>query len=278
MKFIQIILRGIGQVMFQNNFYSGGLFLIGIFFNSWLLALAALSGTIISTVTAQFLKYPHEDIKNGLYGFNGTLTGIAILSFFEVNSVTILLLLFGAILSTVIMHQLKKYVPAFTAPFVIATWLVMLSLIFIFNSSFIPSTIILDNTFNIITATSNSFGQVMFQENVITGLIFLFAILINNKLMAIYAIYAAVLGSLAGWLLSEPVTTINNGLMGYNAILCAIALTGKTRQDFIWITAAIILSTILNIGVASTGIITLTAPFVLATWGVLALKKTSYFN
>ncbi|WP_255365504.1 urea transporter [Bizionia sp. APA-3] len=56
----------------------GLLFLIGIFYNAWLFGLAALFGTIISTVTAHVLKYPKDDIKNGLYGFNGTLTGIAV--------------------------------------------------------------------------------------------------------------------------------------------------------------------------------------------------------
>jgi len=60
--------------------------------------------------------------------------------------------------------------------------------------------------------------------------------------------------------------------MGYNAILCAIALTGKSWQDFLWITMAIILSTLLNIGLGLTGIITLTAPFVLVTWVVWKLK------
>ena len=88
MKFIDSILRGIGQVIFQNNIYSGILFIIGIFYNSWIMGLAALIGTIISTITAQSLKYSEDDIKNGLYGFNGTLTGIAVLCFFEFNLIT----------------------------------------------------------------------------------------------------------------------------------------------------------------------------------------------
>ncbi|PWI30126.1 hypothetical protein DI383_06575 [Flavobacteriaceae bacterium LYZ1037] len=121
-------------------------------------------------------------------------------------------------------------------------------------------------------------GQVMFQENVITGLFFLFAILINNKLMAIYAIYAAVMGSITGWLFSVSFSSINTGLMGYNGILCAIALSGKGWRDLLWITMAIILSTLINIGLAITGIITLTAPFVLATWMVLRLKKLTKFK
>ncbi|WP_347174747.1 urea transporter [Polaribacter uvawellassae] len=273
MRFTQTILRGIGQVLFQNNSYSGFLFLIGIFYNSWLLGLAALIGTIISTITAQVLKYEKAAIKNGLYGFNGTLTGIAVFLFFEVTIATVLALIVGAILSTVLMNFLKKIIPQFTAPFVLATWFVIYVLLLIFNFQLAISSEPIVNTFHFFTAFSNSFGQVMFQENVITGLFFLLAILVNSKLMAVYAIYAAVLGSLTGWLLLASSSPINSGLMGYNAILCAIALTGKKWTDFLWITIAIILSTLLNIGLEMTGIITLTAPFILATWIVLILKK-----
>ncbi len=270
---MQKYLRGIGQVMFQNNIYSGFLFLSGIFFNSWLLGLAAILGTVISTSTAQVMKYPAEEIKNGLYGFNGTLTGIAVLCFFEVSTITVLAIIIGAVLSTFIMHYLKKIAPPFTAPFVIATWLIIYSLLFVFNFALLPSSQLTANSLTLFSASSNSFGQVMFQKNVITGLFFLLAIVINNKAMAIYALYAAVLGSLVGWVWGSPINTINDGLMGYNAILCAIALTGKGWKDFLWITIAIILSTLLNIGLAMTGIVTLTAPFVVTTWMVLKLKK-----
>ncbi|HCX99639.1 MAG TPA: urea transporter [Bacteroidales bacterium] len=273
MRFIQTVLRGIGQVMFQNNIYSGTLFLGGIFYNSWLLGLAALLGTIVSTISAQILRYPKEDIQNGLYGFNGALTGIAVLCFFEVNLITILAMVAGASLSTLAMNWLKRIIPPFTAPFVMVTWVVIYSLLFIFKLPLLSSSEPTGNVINILAASSNSFGQVMLQENIITGLFFLLAILVNNRLMAIYAVYAAVLGSLAGWLFSEPFPTVNAGLMGYNAILCAIALTGKSWRDFLWITTAIILSTLLNIGLGMTGLITLTAPFVLVTWVIWNLKQ-----
>ncbi|PWK19241.1 urea transporter [Xanthomarina spongicola] len=273
MRFLLIILRGIGQVMFQNNIYSGVLFLVGIFFNSWLLGLAALSGTLISTCSALILRYPKEDVKNGLYGFNGALTGIAIFCFFEVSLTTILALIIGAVLSSIIMYYLKKITLPFTAPFVIATWILAYLLLFVFKVPLLSTSVSTSNTLDILASFSNSFGQVMFQENMITGLFFLLAILVNNRLMAIYAVYAAILGSLTGWLFLESVSEVNAGLMGYNAILCAIALTGKSWKDFLWISIAIILSTLLNIGMGLTGLITLTAPFVLAAWGILMLKK-----
>ncbi|WP_313113606.1 urea transporter [Aequorivita sediminis] len=273
MRFIDSILRGIGQVIFQNNIYSGILFIIGIFYNSWVLGLAALMGTIMSTITAQSLKYSEDDIKNGLYGFNGTLTGIAVLCLFEFNLITTIALLLGSVLSTLLMYFLKKRIPPFTSPFVIITWILIYLLILVFQFPLISNSAISETTFNLVTAVSNSFGQVMFQENTITGLFFLLAILVNNKWMAAYALYAAILSSLTALIFLESAISINAGLMGYNAILCAIALFGIKWCDFIWISIAIIFSTLINIGLGATGIITLTAPFVLTTWGILLVKR-----
>lgn len=272
-KYTQIIFRGIGQVMFQNNIYSGMLFLAGIFYNSWILGLAALFGTIISTTAAIMLKYPHEDINNGLYGFNGALTGIAILFYFGFNPVTIVALIIGAVCSSLLMHGIKKLIPPFTAPFVMVTWVLIILLLFVFHSKLITGVEVLSDKLSILTATTNGFGQVMFQKNIVTGLFFLLAILINSRLFALYSLYASLLGLLLGWLLSVPLTALNAGLMGYNGILCAIALAGTKRDNFKWVSLAVLLSVLLNIGFNKMGMIALTAPFVLSTWITLAVKS-----
>ena len=58
-----VISRGIGQVMFQNNAFSGILMLSGILYSSWQLALLAIIGNIISTATAWICSYSREDKK-----------------------------------------------------------------------------------------------------------------------------------------------------------------------------------------------------------------------
>lgn len=271
-EFARTILRGIGQVMFQNNALSGALMWAGIIINSWEIGLAAFGGTLISTLTASVLKYPKEAIQDGLYGFNGALTGIAILFFFEASFTTIVALLVASALSSILMHFMKRIIPPFTAPFVLVTWLVMFLFLFVSEFSLLPAPDLSAPAMDYFSAAFHSFGQVMFQENVVTGVFFLLAILVNSRLMALYAIYASILGSFTGLLFSEY-TTVNAGLMGYNAILCAIALTGKSWTDFLWISLAVVLSTLVNTAMGTTGMITLTAPFVLVTWGVLMAKK-----
>ncbi|MCX6751676.1 MAG: urea transporter [Candidatus Nomurabacteria bacterium] len=265
-NYVKIILRGVGQVMLQENAWTGLLFLIGIFYNSWIFGLGALLGNIISTLFAKYLKYSKEEIEKGLYGFNGTLVGIAIFYFFGFNFITTIAIIIGAILSTLIMHIMSKKIPAFSAPFVISTWIIIFGFVFFNLISFVVSPLMQNNFFNLFSSITTGFGQVMFQENIITGILFFIGIIINSKTSAYYALYGSLLGSLFAVLISLPLSMINIGLFGYNAVLCGIALSGKQNNKFLLITTAIILSVLLNLGLDKIGVETLTAPFVLAIW------------
>lgn len=60
---------------------------------------------------------------------------------------------------------------------------------------------------------------------------------------------------------------------GYNGVLCAIALGGKSWMSCIWAVCSVLLSVVLQIVGMSWGIITLTAPFVLSVWLTMGIKK-----
>lgn len=271
--YIKTTLRGVGQVMLQNNALTGLLILAGIFYNSWLMGFGAIAGNIISTISAKFFKYSDEDIKNGLYGFNGTLVGIAIWFFFDVNIFTFLAIVVGSVLSTFIMQVMKKRIPAFTAPFVISTWIVMIGITLLRLTPFLTASLPQDSSLNLFSVISMGIGQVMFQGSIITGILFLLAIFVNSRSAAIYALYGSLLGGLFATLLSLPLAMINIGLFGYNAVLCGIALGVKKWNGFMLATFAIILSVLLNYWLGTVRVITLTAPFVIATWAVLLIKN-----
>ena len=95
-----ILERGIGEVMFQNNAFSGLLMLIGIFLNSWQMGTLAVCGNIISILTAYFSGYKYDDIKNGLYRFNGTLAGITVGVFLQLSVEGLIMLIIASALST----------------------------------------------------------------------------------------------------------------------------------------------------------------------------------
>jgi hypothetical protein len=78
--FIDAVLRGLGQVVFQNNALSGLLVLLAISVNSFVYAGAALFGTAASTYAGMLLRVDNKLIRDGLFGFNGALTAIAMVA------------------------------------------------------------------------------------------------------------------------------------------------------------------------------------------------------
>ena len=272
--FLKILLRGISQVMLQNNALTGFLFLIGIFYNSWLMGVGVIIGVVTSTITAVILNYRKKDVYDGFYGFNGALVGAGLLFFFEANILLISLIIFGAVLSSIIMnfmHKRKLY--PYTFPFVLSTWLVII-LIKIFNLA--PQKIQeLSEVINldIVSALSMGFGQVMFQASIITGIIFLIGILISSRISAIYAFIGSFIGMLVAFVFSFPLNLVNIGIFGFNGVLCGIAFAKKRISSLVYAIVSIIISVFIIYGMIAFNVIALTAPFVFATWMVLALRR-----
>ncbi|MBC8594538.1 urea transporter [Oscillospiraceae bacterium N12] len=272
-----ILGRGIGQVMFQNNALSGLLMLVGIFLNSWQMGVLAISGNIISTLTACLSGYGRDEIKNGLYGFNGTLVGIAVGVFMHLTISALILMVIASCISTWIarLFNVLQSLPGFTAPFILVVWVLLgFCTLFAPDMLFVSKTKVLTcQNIHFFQAFSTGIGQVMFQGNIITGLFFLMGIFVNSRNAAIYTILGALLPILLAVLLGVDSESLNIGLMGYNGVLCAIALGDKTWKGCVWASCAVLLSVILQILGIYLGIITLTAPFVLSVWLVMGIQK-----
>ncbi len=217
--FTKIILRGISQIMLQNNSFTGLLFLIAIFYNSWLMGLGALTGVLASTVAAFGLNYDKNEIHAGLYGFNGALVGIALVFFFGFDITLLCMVILSSILSTLIMNFMhKKNLSPYTFPFVLTTWI----FVFLMQQNNYPA--LYPNIFSSLTM---GFGQVMFQASIVTGVIFFIAILFNSAKSAIYAFTGSFVGMAVALAFSFQLNLINLGIFGYNGVLCGIALADK---------------------------------------------------
>ena len=272
--YFKIILRGFSQVMLQNNLITGVLFLFGIAYNSWALALGALLGNIISTSFAYLVKIKKEDIEQGLYGFNGVLVGIAMFVFFQINWLLIIFLIIGSALSTVIMQFMsnKKLFP-YTFPFILSTWILLL-VIKIFSLVPVAATSsVIETKLNILSALSMGVGQVMFQGNIITGIIFLIAIFISSRKAGLLAFLGTLLGLTVAYACSWSMSLVNIGIFGYNAVLCGIGFNFKQRITVLYAVVAIILSIFIVDFFIQAEITALTAPFVFAMWLVIGLQK-----
>lgn len=273
-RIFRILLRGIGQVMFQGNAWSGALMLAGIAVSSVQAALWALAGNLVGNLTARACRYSGAAIRDGLYGFNGTLVGIAVGVFFRPGWESILLLVTGSALSTWLTRLfLRSRIPGFTAPFILSTW-ILLGFSAWTALAAAPTESQADTTAipQWLQAISLHFGQVMFQQNsLLTGALFLAGIAVNSPRAALFALGGAILPMGMAFPMQDY-AAFNAGLFGYNGVLCAIALDGPSRRDAVWAAASVVLSTALQWAGMCLGLITLTAPFVLSTWAVLGVK------
>lgn len=271
--FLQSILKGISQIMLQENSITGALFLFGVFVGSLKLGVGLLVGSIIGTLTAYALKFNPEKTKQGLFGFSSALVGVAVLLFFKVNLVTISFLVIGAIVSSIIQNEfIKRNIPIFTFPFVLITWIIYfiikkidINLLTQTNSTLLND---IDKYFFII----RGFGQVIFQDNIIVGIIFIIAVFISSSVAAIYGIIGAFVSGIISYYL-VPINDITLGLLSYNAVLCAITFSNKKINESIWAIIAVILSVIFTILMMKYNLMALTFPFVISSCMVLYLKN-----
>lgn len=276
-----IVGRGIGQVMFQNNAFSGLLMFIGLLCNSWQMALLAVAGNVVSNALAYGWPCDREAIKDGLYGFNGTLVGLA-LGALMLPDVGLLLvfsfLLVGSLLSVGFVRLFRYWgkLPGYTAPFILSVWLLLAANHLLFPDNALPHAFLSEpeQQADLFRAFSFNLGQVMFQgKAVLSGLFFLAAIFVNSRRDAFYTVWGALLPLATVLLPGIGITDFNAGMIGYNGVLCAIALGGDSWKSFCWATVSVLLSIALQLGGMHAGIVTLTAPFVLSVWIVLLIRR-----
>lgn len=273
--FSKSVLRGFGQIMLQSNYWTGILFLVAICYDSIWMGVAALLSNIVGVLTAKILKFDKANIEDGLYGFNATLVGVALVFYFQFNIWVALAIVIGSAVSTILMEiALRKKFPAFTFPFILVTW-ILLFLLSIPNLA-LPT---VSEHFVDITALEDfwieghAFGQVIFQGSVIAGLIFMIAVFINSPISALYGFVASVISMAISHHFHEPIDQISAGIFSFNAVLCGIACSGLKPRDGIYVLIAVIFSTLIDMWMIHHGWTTLTFPFVLSMWIILIIKK-----
>jgi urea transporter len=272
--YTKTILTGIGQIMLQENPWTGLLFLAGIFYGSPVMGIAALLASIIGLGTAVLLKFDKEETAQGLYGFSAALVGTALTFFFKPEPVIWIAVILGAAFAAILQHTfIRRQIPAFTLPFILVTWICL----YLFHNLYIiggpdvgtqPET-----NLNELATVAHGFGEVIFQGSILAGVIFILAVFINSPVAALYAITSGVLSAYISLQFSEPETDIHLGLFSFNAVLCAITFSGVRVKDGLYVLFSVIVSTLLDIFMVKMGWPPLTFPFVASSWITLFVKK-----
>lgn len=308
-SFIDVTLRGVGQVFLQNHPLTGACFLLALLANSllagdslasqgvnatWLFA-GALLGTGASTLTAMLLRLDREALRAGLYGYNGTLVGIAIPFFFQAEAGLLLAIAIAAALSTLItdvgMRLFTRWqLPVLTAPFVLSTWLTLLAIRMLGGlqpSGFMPgSSPALSSSapLTLIGAGEGlltGVGQVMLQEHWLAGLLMLIGLLVSSRRAFAFGLLGSLIGLLLGLLGGADASSLQAGLHGFNPVLTGIALGAvfsarhATVTALLGMAATFLMTGLLGAALTPSALPALTAPFIVTTWLFLVARQTA---
>jgi urea transporter len=296
MRFIDINLRGVGQVMFQDNPLSGALFLAAIAWGSFATGVphvlfGGLVAVAASTLTAQWLRAEPASLRAGLYGFNGVLVGMALATFVAPGPLLWCYVVLGAAVSVVAMEATANVartwgMPALTFPFVLVTWLLLLATYGFsgLSGAALPSagTVApfqsmaatrLDAAL-FVQATLLSISQVFLKGSTIAALLFLAGLAVNSVAAAVAAVAGAILAVFTAHALGAESDLVTGGLLGFSPVLTAVALgtVFDKPSPRVAVYAAlgaaftVIVQAAFNVALTPLAIPALTGPFVLVTW------------
>lgn len=294
--FADACLRGVAQVMLQNNPLTGALFLAAIIWAShaadaYRLAIAAIVAVIVATLTAQWLRVDSSELESGIYGYNATLVGLALATFLAPGPLLWCYVLIGAMVSVVatlaIANTLKVWgVAALTFPFVLTTWLLLLSTYGFagLSGTSLPTGAVVGafqaypsdplDIAGFIQGVFRSISQVFLKADGVAALLLLAGLLVNSIAAAAFALAGAILAVATAHLLGAESQLITGGLLGFSPVLTAITLGTVFYQPSPRVAAYAALATVftaivqaaLNVALTPLAIPALTAPFVLVSW------------
>jgi urea transporter len=298
--FIDAVLRGLGQVVFQNNSLTGLLVLLAISVNSFVYAGAALFGAVVSTYTATLLRIDNRLVRDGLFGFNGALTAIAMVAFSSrefahgdlPSALLILYVTLAAGFSTILARAFafmirNDRVPGLNFPYCVATMLLLGALAQFSGLGAgtvrhaLPATgtqVYASDTW--LYGIGTGISQIFLQDNWLTGIVVIAAIAVNSPIAAAAVVAGSALAVAVGFFLGVSEVFIRSGLLGYNAALTALALGGffvlLDRAGAIYAALGVVLTACVSVGLATVlapSGLPVTLPFVIVTWLMLLGAK-----
>lgn len=302
-NFVDISLRGVGQVIFQNNPLTGLFFLAAIFWGAVstgqiTIATGAVVALLVATITAMLLHADSRLLKQGMFGFNGVLVGAAVPTFLAPSPAMWFVLIIGAAVSSVAMLAISKVMktwdtPALTFPFVLTSWFLALSAysfehlpITSMGPRALPHDIGADPagfSASILPLTSawlKGPAEVFLINNAVSGVLVITGLLVSSVWAGIFALLGSAVALFLSLGLGASLSDIEAGLFGFSPVLTAVGLGCVFFQPSWRVTLFALLGTVftvlvqgaLQVALTPVGIPTFTAPFVFVTWLFLLAK------
>ncbi len=198
---------------------------------------AGLCGLLLGNAWARALECSDEHIREGYYGVNGLLLGLALGLYFRFSAELVLALVIGSLLATAIAAALRNLadrylgIPMLSLPFVLASWICLMAmrsfseievalaptLVSGWGSHYLPAAI---------EHYLRALGACFFQLSAAAGLITFIALVWISRWSALLSIVGFASGHGVYTFLGAEGGQLANGLMGFNFMLVAIAMGG----------------------------------------------------
>lgn len=246
--FIDSLLSGYGQIAFNDNPFSGLLFIIGCFVGSPQNGICSLICAFTATLLAYFLGISRGLLRFGLYTFNAALAGmgIGLFIFTGQTAITLGMVLFcivGGIICVFFTAALtgilsKWAVPPLALPYCIALMILVPASLFI--SAVGPSTSVIPRlgemkeltaqvwtSADFFTSFMNNFAEILWQSNPLSGAFFLVGVIVASRIDFLSAITASAIATATAIGLNLPFENNMIGIYGYNAVLLSMVMIGR---------------------------------------------------
>lgn len=304
LRFVDINLRGVGQVMFQDNPLTGILFLAAIAWGSVAarapeIFIAGAIAVATATLAAIWLRVDRPTLNAGLYGYNGVLVGLALATFITPGPLLWIYVVLGAAVSVVATlgtaNALRPLgVAALTFPFVIVTWILLLAT-YGFSGlagEGLPSAVVIspvellpENPLGLVDFVRGvllSISQVFLKGSGIAALLLLAGLAVSSVPAAAFALGGAILAVATAHLFGAESDLIVGGLLGFSPVLTAVALGAVFHRPSVRVGGYAAIATIftvvaqaaLDVGLRPFAIPALTAPFILVSWMFLLPRQS----
>lgn len=275
--FLHSVLASLGQIYFQSAPLSGALLLLCLYLSDPYLALGALLGAAVATLSAYAAGFAPRLRRQGLYGFNAALSAIGLCSLYRFTPALLGWITLAGVLTALLSYAFLRWstLPALSLPFVLVMWLAACA----GPSSGLQAL----DAVSVAPACSSAVlaypfcvgAKIAFIDSVPLGMLLLTAITRQRWQFGAWALLGGLIAWYA-WILGDSLwpqaisATLATGI-GANCMLVALALSVHQRA-WGWRITACGCCILLCLILAKLGVSYFTLPFVLASWSALALS------
>ncbi|MFD5712199.1 urea transporter [Streptomyces pharetrae] len=292
------VLRGLGQVMFLGNPWTGAVFCLAVALADWRYAVYATGGAALGTGTARVLGVSRDRLDPGLEGFNSALFALCCAVLLgPARPSTALFAAAGCAVVTVLTAAAVRLLrggglPPLTLPYCALAVAVSVAATAFPRVRPYPGSLAAlpapapgpagPHLEEAARAFLHNVSQLFFLERWYVGALLLAAVFLTDRTAGLAACAGSATGVLTAWALGAPPPLVADGTMGCNAVLVAMALCGvflpaspaTLLYALLGAATATVLTPAVTALLAPSGGHAFTWPFVLTTLGFLAAARS----